>query len=196
MPPALSPAARTRLASISKQLKAKFPDSDSRLAAVVYAVYACQAARQTGDNRPRLMSATQVALPDYLNGVSALDYFLNEEADGSADQRPLAYRASRLINDLASLNAASLEFRSNAKLSANWMELPARELPFQLLVLDKIADPAELIELDPVLPSLVYGLLIRTDVNDTEQPAVNVPPALSGLIAKAFALGHVRLHWI
>ena len=48
MPPALSPAARTRLASISKQLKAKFPDSDSRLAAVVYAVYACQAARQTG----------------------------------------------------------------------------------------------------------------------------------------------------
>ena len=190
MPPALSPAARTRLASISKQLKAKFPDSDSRLAAVVYAVYACQAARQTGDNRPRLMSATQVALPDYLNGVSALDYFLNEEADGSADQQPLAYRASRLINDLASLNAASLEFRSNAKLSANWMELPARELPFQLLVLDKIADPAELIELDPVLPSLVYGLLIRTDVNDTEQPAVNVPPALSGLIAKAFALGH------
>ena len=88
MPPALSPAARTRLASISKQLKAKFPDSDSRLAAVVYAVYACQAARQTGDNLPRLMSATQVALPDYLNGVSALDYFLNEEADGSADQQP------------------------------------------------------------------------------------------------------------
>ena len=189
MPPALSPAARTRLASISKQLKAKFPDSDSRLAAVVYAVYACQAARQNGDNLPRLMSATQVALPDYLNGVSALDYFLNEEADGSADQQPLAYRASRLINDLASLNAASLDFTSNAKLSANWMELPARELPFQLLVLDKIADPAELIELDPVLPSLVFGLLIRTDVNDSERPVVNVPPALSGLIAKAFALG-------
>ena len=189
MPPALSPAARTRLASISKQLKAKFPDSDSRLAAVVYAVYACQAARQNGDNLPRLMSATQVALPDYLNGVSALDYFLNEEADGSVDQQPLAYRASRLINDLASLNAASLDFTSNAKLSANWMELPARELPFQLLVLDKIADPAELIELDPVLPSLVFGLLIRTDVNDSERPIVNVPPALSGLIAKAFALG-------
>ncbi|MEY3528992.1 MAG: hypothetical protein RLZ70_60 [Verrucomicrobiota bacterium] len=189
MPPALSPAARTRLASISKQLKAKFPDSDSRLAAVVYAVYACQAARQNGDNLPRLMSATQVALPDYLNGVSALDYFLNEEADGSVDQQPLAYRASRLINDLASLNAASLDFTSNAKLSANWMELPARELPFQLLVLDKIADPAELIELDPVLPSLVFGLLIRTDVNDSERPVVNVPPALSGLIAKAFALG-------
>jgi hypothetical protein len=69
------------------------------------------------------------------------------------------------------------------------MELPARELPFQLLVLDKIADPVELIELNPVLPSLVYGLLIRTDDNDTEQPAVNVPASISVLIAKAFALG-------
>lgn len=189
MPPALSPAARTRLASISKQLKAKFPDSDSRLAAVVYAVYACQAARQASDNLPPLMSATQVALPDYLIGVSALDYFLNDDADGSAGQQPLAYRASRLINDLASLNAASLDLTSKAKLSANWMELPARELPFQLLVLDKIADPVELIELDPVLPSLVYGLLIRTDDNDTERPAVNVPASVSVLIAKAFALG-------
>jgi hypothetical protein len=189
MPPALSPAARTRLASISKQLKAKFPDSDSRLAAVVYAVYACQAARQASDNLPPLMSATQVALPDYLIGVSALDYFLNDDADGSAGQQPLAYRASRLINDLASLNAASLDLTSKAKLSANWMELPARELPFQLLVLDKIADPVELIELNPVLPSLVYGLLIRTDDNDTEQPAVNVPASISVLIAKAFALG-------
>ncbi len=189
MPPALSPAARTRLASISKQLKAKFPDSDSRLAAVVYAVYACQAARQAGNNLPPLMSATQVALPDYLIGVSALDYFLNDDADGPAGQQPLAYRASRLINDLASLNAASLDLTSKAKLSANWMELPARELPFQLLVLDKVADPVELIEIDPVLPSLVYGLLIRTDDNDTEQPAVNVPASISGLIAKAFALG-------
>lgn len=189
MPPALSPAARTRLASISKQLKAKFPDSDSRLAAVVYAVYACQAARQAGKNLPPLMSATQVALPDYLIGVSALDYFLNDDADGPAGQQPLAYRASRLINDLASLNAASLDLTSKAKLSANWMELPARELPFQLLVLDKVADPVELIEIDPVLPSLVYGLLIRTDDNDTEQPAVNVPASISGLIAKAFALG-------
>ena len=115
MPPALSPAARTRLASISKQLKAKFPGSDSRLAAVVYAVYACQVARQAGDNLPRLMSATQVALPDYLNGVSVLDYFINEYTDSPVGQQPLAYRESRLINDLASLNAASLDFVSNGK---------------------------------------------------------------------------------
>ena len=178
MPTALSPAARTRLASISKQLKAKFPNSDSRLAAVVYAVYACQVARQAGDNLPRLMSATQVVLPDYLNGVSVLDYFLNEEAEGPLDQQPLAYRATRLINDLASLNAASLDLTSKAKLSANWMELPARELPFQLLLLDKIADPAELIELDPSLPALVFGQLVRAEQNDPDQPVETSPPAL------------------
>lgn len=188
MPPALSPAARTRLASISKQLKAKFPDSDSRLAAVVYAVYACQVARQAGDNLPRLMSATQVALPDYLNGVSVLDYFINEDTDSPVGQQPLAYRASRLINDLASLNAASLDFVSKAKLSANWMELPARELPFQLLLLDKIADPSELIDLDPSLPSLVFGQLIRTEPNDQDQPSEVIPAGLAEVIAKAFPL--------
>lgn len=188
MPPALSPAARTRLASISKQLKAKFPDSDSRLAAVVYAVYACQVARQAGDNLPRLMSATQVALPDYLNGVSVLDYFINEYTDSPVGQQPLAYRASRLINDLASLNAASLDFVSKAKLSANWMELPARELPFQLLLLDKIADPSELIDLDPSLPSLVFGQLIRTEPNDQDQPSEVIPAGLAEVIAKAFPL--------
>ena len=188
MPPALSPAARTRLASISKQLKAKFPGSDSRLAAVVYAVYACQVARQAGDNLPRLMSATQVALPDYLNGVSVLDFFINEDADSPLGQQPLAYRASRLINDLASLNATSLDFVSKAKLSANWMELPARELPFQLLLLDKIADPSELIDLDPVLPSLVFGQLIRTEPSDQDQPSEVIPAGLAELIAKAFPL--------
>jgi len=188
MPPALSPAARTRLAAISKQLKAKFPGSDSRLAAVVYAVYACQVARQTGDNLLRLMSATQVALPDYLNGVSVLDFFINEDADSPLGQQPLAYRASRLINDLASLNAASLDFVSKAKLSANWMELPARELPFQLLLLDKIAAPAELIDLDPVLPSLVFGQLIRTEPNDQDQPSEVIPSCLAEVIAKAFPL--------
>ena len=188
MPPALSPAARTRLASISKQLKAKFPGSDSRLAAVVYAVYACQVARQAGDNLPRLMSATQVALPDYLNGVSVLDYFINEDTDSPVGQQPLAYRASRLINDLASLNAASLDFVSKAELSANWMELPARELPFQLLLLDKIADPSELINLDPSLPSLVFGQLIRTEPNDQDQPSEVIPAGLAEVIAKAFPL--------
>jgi hypothetical protein len=188
MPTALSPAARTRLASISKQLKAKFPNSDSRLAAVVYAVYACQVARQAGDNLPRLMSATQVVLPNYLNGVSVLDYFLNEEAEGPLDQQPLAYRATRLINDLASLNAESLDFKSKAKLSANWMELPARELPFQLLLLDKIADPAELIELDPSLPALVFGQLVRAEQNDPDQPAETIPASLAEIIAKSFPL--------
>lgn len=188
MPPALSPAARTRLASISKQMKAKFPGSDSRLAAVVYAVYACQVARQAGDNLPRLMSATQVALPDYLNGVSVLDYFISEDTDSPVGQQPLAYRASRLINDLASLNAASLDFVSKAELSANWMELPARELPFQLLLLDKIADPSELIDLDPSLPSLVFGQLIRTEPNDQDQPSEVIPAGLAEVIAKAFPL--------
>ena len=188
MPTALSPAARTRLASISKQLKAKFPGSDSRLAAVVYAVYACQVARQADDNLPRLMSAAQVALPDYLNGVSVLDYFINEDSDSPVGQQPLAYRASRLINDLASLNASSLDFVSKAKLSANWMELPARELPFQLLLLDKIADPSELIDLDPILPSLVFGQLIRTETNDQDQPSEVIPAGLAEVIAKAFPL--------
>ena len=58
MPEVLSLAARSRLATIFKQLKAKFPKSDSRLAAVAYAVYVCQSARQAGENWPRLMSAT------------------------------------------------------------------------------------------------------------------------------------------
>ena len=188
MPAPLSPAARTRLASIIKQLKAKFPDSDSRLAAVAYAIYACQAARRTSENMPRLFSAAQVVLPDYLTGISVLDYFLNEDADGPVDQQPLAYRASRLINDFASLNAASLDFVSKAKLSANWMELPARELPFQLLLLDKIAAPAELMELDPRLPSLVFGQLIRAEQKDADQPSEIIPAGLAELIAKAFPL--------
>jgi hypothetical protein len=188
MPAPLSPAARTRLASISKQLKAKFPDSDSRLAAVAYAIYVCQGARRSNENMPRLFSAAQVVLPDYLNSISVLDYFLNEEADGPVDQQPLAYRASRLINDLANLNAGSVDLTSKAKLSANWMELPARELPFQLLLLDKIADPAELIELDPRLPSLVLGQLIRIETSDTDQPSEIIPAGLAELIAKAFPL--------
>jgi len=190
MPEPLSPAARTRLASISKQLKSKiqFPQSDSRLAAVAYAIYACQAARQAGENMPRLMSAAQVVLPSYLKSTSVLDYFLSEEADTTVDPQPLAYRASRLIDDLAKLNAASLDLVSHEKLTANWMGLPARELPFQLLVLDKIADPAELIELDPSLPSLVFSQLIRIEENDPDQPAANVPGSLSKLIAKAFPL--------
>lgn len=188
MPAPLSPAARARLASISKQLKAKFPDSDSRLAAVAYAVYVCQAARRTSENVPRLFSASQVVLPDYLSSISALDYFLNEEADGLVDQQPLAYRASRLVNDLARLNAASLDLTSKANLSANWMELPARELPFQLLLLDKVADPAELMALDPSLPSLVFGQLIRTGENDPEQPSDVIPAGLAEIISKAFPL--------
>lgn len=77
---------------------------------------------------------------------------------------------------------------SKAELSANWMELPARELPFQLLLLDKIADPSELIDLDPSLPSLVFGQLIRTEPNDQDQPSEVIPAGLAEVIAKAFPL--------
>ena len=188
MPEALSLAARSRLATIFKQLKAKFPKSDSRLAAVAYAVYVCQSARQAGENWPRLMSATQLELPDYLKGTSVLDYFLSEEADTAADQQPIAYRASRLIEDLAKLNAASLDLVTQEKLTAKWAELPARELPFQLLLLDKLAAPDELVELDPRLPALVFAYLIRTEENDSDKPAEIVPPGLAELISKAFPL--------
>lgn len=188
MSEALSLAARTRLATIFKQLKAKFPKSDSRLAAVAYAVYVCQSARQSGENLPRQMSATQVALPDYLMGTSVLDYFLSEEADSAADQQPIAYRASRLIEDLAKLNAASLDLVTQEKLTAKWAELPARELPFQLLLLDKLAAPNELVELDPRLPSLVFSYLIRTEENDPDKPAEIVPPGLAEIMSKAFPL--------
>ena len=188
MSEALSLAARTRLATIFKQLKAKFPKSDSRLAAVAYAVYVCQSARQSGENLPRQMSATQVALPDYLMGTSVLDYFLSEEADSAADQQPIAYRASRLIEDLAKLNSASLDLVTQEKLTAKWAELPARELPFQLLLLDKLAAPNELVELDPRLPSLVFAYLIRSEDNDPDKPAEIVPPGLTELISKAFPL--------
>ena len=188
MPEVLSLAARSRLATIFKQLKAKFPKSDSRLAAVAYAVYVCQSARQAGENWPRLMSATQLELPDYLKGTSVLDYFLSEEADTAADQQPIAYRASRLIEDLAKLNAASLDLVTQEKLTAKWAELPARELPFQLLLLDKLAAPDELVELDPSLPALVFAYLIRTEENDSDKPAEIVPPGLAELISKAFPL--------
>ena len=188
MSESLSLAARTRLATIFKQLKAKFPKSDSRLAAVAYAVYVCQSARQSGENLPRQMSSTQVALPDYLMGTSVLDYFLSEEADSAADQQPIAYRASRLIEDLAKLNAASLDLVTQEKLTAKWAELPARELPFQLLLLDKLAAPNELVELDPRLPSLVFAYLIRSEDNDPDKPAEIVPPGLAELISKAFPL--------
>ena len=188
MSESLSLAARTRLATIFKQLKAKFPKSDSRLAAVAYAVYVCQSARQSGENLPRQMSATQVALPDYLMGTSVLDYFLSEEADSAADQQPIAYRASRLIEDLAKLNSASLDLVTQEKLTAKWAELPARELPFQLLLLDKLAAPDELVELDPRLPALVFAYLIRIEENDSDKPAEIVPPGLADLISKAFPL--------
>jgi hypothetical protein len=188
MSESLSLAARTRLATIFKQLKAKFPKSDSRLAAVAYAVYVCQSVRQSGENLPRQMSAAQVVLPDYLKGTSILDYFLSEEADSAADQQPIAYRASRLIEDLAKLNAASLDLVTQEKLTAKWAELPARELPFQLLLLDKLAAPDELVELDPRLPSLVFAYLIRSEDNDPDKPAEIVPPGLAELISKAFPL--------
>ena len=68
------------------------------------------------------------------------------------------------------------------------MELPARELPFQLWLLDKIADPSELIDLDPSLPSLVFGQLIRTEPNDQDQPSEVIPAGLAEVIAKAFPL--------
>jgi len=188
MSESLSLAARTRLATIFKQLKAKFPKSDSRLAAVAYAVYVCQSARQSCENLPRQMSAAQVVLPDYLMGTSVLDYFLSEEADSAADQQPIAYRASRLIEDLAKLNAASLDLVTQEKLTAKWAELPARELPFQLLLLDKLAAPNELVELDPRLPSLVFAYLIRIEDSDPDKPAEIVPPGLAELISKAFPL--------
>jgi hypothetical protein len=188
MSESLSLAARTRLATIFKQLKAKFPKSDSRLAAVAYAVYVCQSARQSGENLPRQMSAAQVVLPDYLMGNSVLDYSLSEEADSAADQQPIAYRASRLIEDLAKLNAASLDLVTQEKLTAKWAELPARELPFQLLLLDKLAAPNELVELDPRLPSLVFAYLIRSEDSDPDKPAEIVPPGLAELISKAFPL--------
>ena len=188
MSESLSLAARTRLATIFKQLKAKFPKSDSRLAAVAYAVYVCQSARPSGENLPRQMSATQVALPDYLMGTSVLDYFLSEEADSAADQQPIAYRASRLIEDLAKLNAASLDLVTQEKLTAKWAELPARELPFQLLLLDKLAAPNELVELDPRLPSLVFAYLIRSEDNDPDKPAEIVPPGVAEIMSKAFPL--------
>lgn len=188
MSESLSLAARTRLATIFKQLKAKFPKSDSRLAAVAYAVYVCQSARQSCENLPRQMSAAQVVLPDYLKVTSVLDYFLSEEADSAADQQPIAYRASRLIEDLAKLNAASLDLVTQEKLTAKWAELPARELPFQLLLLDKLAAPNELVELDPRLPSLVFAYLIRIEDSDPDKPAEIVPPGLAELISKAFPL--------
>ena len=194
MPEPLSPAARTRLASIIKQLKSKvqLPRSDSRLAAVVYAIYVCQVARKNGDNRPRLMSAAKVALPGYLSGVSVMEFFWGEEAEGSDSKHPIAYRAPRLINDVVTLNAGSLDFLSKDKLAANWMEQSSRELTLQLLLLDKIADPSELIELDPRLPSLVFGQLMQREVEDPEQPSTNVPASVAKLIACAFPVASGR----
>jgi len=195
MSEALSLAARSRLATIFKQLKAKFPKSDSRLAAAAYAVYVCQSARQAGENFPRLMSAAQVVLPDYLKGTSVLDYFLSEESDAATDQQPIAYRASRLIEDLAKLNASSLDLVTKEKLTAKWAELPARELPFQLLLLDKLAAPDELMELDPRLPSLVFAYLIRIEENDSDKPAEIIPSGLAEIMSRAFPLtsGHAAL---
>ena len=195
MSEALSLAARSRLATIFKQLKAKFPKSDSRLAAAAYAVYVCQSARQAGENFPRLMSAAQVVLPDYLKGTSVLDYFLSEESDAATDQQPIAYRASRLIEDLAKLNASSLDLVTKEKLTAKWAELPARELPFQLLLLDKLAAPDELVELDPRLPSLVFAYLIRIEENDSDKPAEIIPSGLAEIMSRAFPLtsGHAAL---
>jgi hypothetical protein len=185
----LSPAARTRLASISKQLKAKFPKSDSRLAAATYAIYVCQAARQTGENVPRLMSAAQVVLPPYLNGIPVPDYFLGEDADAVIDQQPLAYRAARLIDDVAKLNAASLDLSPEVKLAEKWSAAVADKLPFQLLLLDRIANPSELIEIHPNLPTHVFGLLLRSEEGDSDQPSANAPACLAELVAKAFTLG-------
>jgi len=195
MSEALSLAARSRLATIFKQLKAKFPKSDSRLAAAAYAVYVCQSARQAGENFPRLMSAAQVVLPDYLKGTSVLDYFLSEESDAATDQQPIAYRASRLIEDLAKLNASSLDLVTKEKLTAKWAELPARELPFQLLLLDKLAAPEELVELDPRLPSLVFAYLTRIEENDSDKPAEIIPSGLAEIMSRAFPLtsGHAAL---
>mgnify|MGYP000055639767 FL=1 len=142
-----------------------------------------------------VMSAAQVVLPDYLKGTSVLDYFLSEESDAATDQQPIAYRASRLIEDLAKLNASSLDLVTKEKLTAKWAELPARELPFQLLLLDKLAAPDELMELDPRLPSLVFAYLIRIEENDSDKPAEIIPSGLAEIMSRAFPLtsGHAAL---
>jgi len=190
----LSPEDRQKLGNVSKDIRAKLGGNDCRLVAIVYAIFICQSVQKSSNKFPGLNSAFDVKLPHFLANISVTDYLLNNDVSAVLEKQTLDFKVKRLIKDLAEANEASIDLVKTDKLidkadhkMANWLEKSIGELSFQLLLLEKIASPVELISYNPTLPAEVFNILIKTSESANNQTSQNTIPAdLASLVAQAF----------
>lgn len=191
----LSSEDRQKLGNVSKQIRAKLGGTDCRLVAIVYAIFVCQSVQKSSNKFPGLDSAFGVKLPDFLSDVFVTDYLLNSDTGISLEKQSLTFKVKRLIKDLAKANDTSIDLFHTDKLLAqnedksftDWLEQSVDKLSFQLLLLENIAPPLELISFNPSLPAEVFNLLIKTSESANNQATQNTIPAdLASLVAQAF----------
>jgi len=190
----LSPEDRQKLGNISKQIRAKLGGNDCRLGAIVYAIFICQSVQKSPNKFPGLNSAFDVKLPDFLSDISVTDYLLNSDANTVLEKQTLNFKVKRLIKDLAEANEASIDLVKTDKLidkadqkMVDWLEQSIEKLSFQLLLLENIASPIELITYNPTLPAEVFNILIKTSESANNQVTQNTISAdLANLVAQAF----------
>ena len=193
----LSSEDRQKLGNVSKQIRAKLGGTDCRLVAIVYAIFVCQSVQKSSNKFPGLDSAFGVKLPDFLSDVFVTDYLLNSDTGISLEKQSLTFKVKRLIKDLAKANDTSIDLFHTDKLLAqnedksftDWLEQSVDKLSFQLLLLENIAPPLELISYNPSLPAEVFNVLIKTSEAANDQTNSNTIPAdLASLVAQAFPL--------
>jgi|GEM_PF-2189159 len=194
----LSSEDRQKLGNVSKQIRAKLGGTDCRLVAIVYAIFVCQSVQKSPKQFPGLNSALAVKLPDFLSDIFVTDYLLNSDTEASLEKQSLIFKVTRIvriIKALAKVNEAQIDLVKTDKLivdkidqdMADWLEQSIEKLSFQLLLLENIAPPLELISFNPSLPAEVFNLLIKTSESANNQATQNTIPAdLASLVAQAF----------
>jgi hypothetical protein len=194
----LSSEDRQKLGNFSKQIRAKLGGTDCRLVAIVYAIFVCQSVQKSPKQFPGLNSALAVKLPDFLSDIFVTDYLLNSDTEASLEKQSLIFKVTRIvriIKALAKVNEAQIDLVKTDKLivdkidqdMADWLEQSIEKLSFQLLLLENIAPPLELISFNPSLPAEVFNLLIKISESANNQATQNTIPAdLASLVALAF----------
>ena len=193
----LSPEARQKLGTVSKQIRAKLGGTDCRLVAIIYAIFVCQTVQKSSSKIPGLDSAFQVKLPNFLSDIFVTDYLLNTDLETSLEKQSVLFKVKRIIKDLAKVNDSSIDLFHTDKLLAindensfwGWVEKSAEKISFQLLLLENIAPPMDLISISPSLPAEVFNLLIKTsEAANVDTNSNTIPADLANLVAQAFPL--------
>ena len=185
----LSPEARQKLGTVSKQIRAKLGGTDCRLVAIIYAIFVCQSVQKSSSKIPGLDSAFHVKLPDFLSDIFVTDYLLNTDTGASLEKQPLIFKVTRIVTDLATANSSSIDLAKQAQVMADWLEQSVEKLSFQLLLLENIAPPMDLISISPSLPAEVFNVLIKTsEVANVDSNSNTIPADLANLVAQAFPL--------